>query len=109
MRNDELGKEARKKDPEYTCNGCDGKGESLKFSSQWVDKGGNTAPVTQVLEKGFKPFAIVTPEGEWLEKGKMGWWACVSDEKDKSVWEEQVKTVLEKYKKYTAVLVDCHI
>lgn len=39
MRNDELGREERAKNPAYTCNGCDGKGVSTMFPSKWVQKG----------------------------------------------------------------------
>ncbi len=30
-RNDTLGKKARKENPKYTCNGCNGKGKKVKF------------------------------------------------------------------------------
>lgn len=54
-----------------------------------------------------KFFALVTPEGEWIEKGRMGWWACVSDEKDN--WPEIESQVLGKYPDHKVVVVDCHI
>lgn len=34
----------------------------------------NTAPVSEILENKIVPFAIVTPDGEWHERGNMGWW-----------------------------------
>ena len=54
-----------------------------------------------------KFFALVTPDGEWIEKGRMGWWACVSDEKDN--WAEIEARVLAKYPEHKVVVVDCHI
>lgn len=39
LRNDDLGRQARADDPSYTCNGCDGKGLSTKFSSKWANVG----------------------------------------------------------------------
>ena len=39
------------------------------------------------------PFCIVI-DGVWCEKGEMGWWACVSNEKDPEDWHEEVKTLL---------------
>jgi hypothetical protein len=36
MRNDPLGQQQRAIDPEYTCKGCDGKGQSVKFASKWA-------------------------------------------------------------------------
>lgn len=37
------------------------------------------------------PFCYVCPEGEWYERGRMGWWAMVSDEKPAQTWEQQFK------------------
>lgn len=55
------------------------------------------------------PFAIVK-EREWFERGEMGWWACVSNEKDKNVWEKEVKKLLEGLSDDTLItIVDCHI
>jgi len=53
------------------------------------------------------PFAIVTPDGEWHEKGKMGWFANVSDEDDD--WKSRARTILANHKSCVAVGVDCHI
>jgi len=33
------------------------------------------------------PFALVLPDGEWAEKGEMGWWGMVSNEKKRTDWE----------------------
>lgn len=55
------------------------------------------------------PFAIVK-DRQWYERGKMGWWGVVCDEKDKDVWAEEVKKLLDDLppeKWLTAV--DCHI
>lgn len=45
------------------------------------------------------PFCVII-DGVWYERGKMGWWACVSDEKEKGDWNEEfmalVKTLPEK-------------
>lgn len=55
------------------------------------------------------PFAVLV-NGVWHERGEMGWWAHVTDEKDRSAWAEEV------HKIFNAVLddelitiVDCHI
>lgn len=77
----------------------------------WVVKGdvGPIADLKPNPERDCKNyfFALVTPEGEWVEKGRMGWWACVSDEKDD--WPEIETKVLAKYHDYTVTVVDCHI
>lgn len=60
-------------------------------------------------QKALVPFAVVK-DGKWYEKGKMGWWACVSDEKDENVWIEQVAKLFDGLDPETPVtLVDCHI
>lgn len=69
---------------------------------------GNISPVRE-LPDDFACFAIVTPEGEWIERGRMGWWACVSNEKDEDAWKHEIRAVLDKYSDCIAVGVDCHI
>jgi hypothetical protein len=54
------------------------------------------------------PFAILGPDGSWHEKGKMGWWACVSNEKED--WPSQARALFERYREgHYAVALDCHI
>lgn len=55
-------------------------------------------------------FAFITPIGEWCEKGEMGWWAVVYNEKEKSDWETEFKEFIDGLDKDTMVtIVDCHI
>lgn len=53
------------------------------------------------------PFAIVTPDGEWHEKGHMGWFACVSDEDEN--WPTRAREILAKHADCLAVACDLHI
>ncbi|MCR5658944.1 MAG: hypothetical protein K6G25_06420 [Bacteroidales bacterium] len=54
-------------------------------------------------------FAVVK-NGEWFERGEMGWWAAVSNEKDKDVWESEVRELLKDLSDDTLLTVmDCHI
>lgn len=55
------------------------------------------------------PFAILTPNGEWHDCGEMGWFGAVSNEKEESEWELEVRLIYEKYKDHTAVCYDLHI
>ena len=60
--------------------------------------------------KTATPFAFVTPIGVWHEKGEMGWWAMVSNEKDKNDWETEFKKFLDTLDDdVTVTLIDCHI
>ena len=39
------------------------------------------------------PFCLII-DGVWYERGKMGWWACVSDEKENSDWNEEFMNLI---------------
>ena len=113
-RDDELGRNFRLKDPTYTCNGCNGSGQEVVFASKLAEppEGGNVALVSRVLQlldegHNLLPFAIIRPTGEWLEKGEMGWWGIVTDEKE--AWPKAARSVLEEYTDHWAIVVDCHV
>lgn len=56
------------------------------------------------------PFAILMENLEWIERGKMGWWAIVSDEKDKDMWLEEFKNIFNAIPDDELItIVDCHI
>lgn len=44
-----------------------------------------------MLENKHVPFNFVTEEGDWYEKGEMGWWGMTANEKEKDVWIEEIK------------------
>ena len=35
------------------------------------------------------PFCFITEDGEWREKGEMGWWGSVSNEQPEDSWKQQ--------------------
>lgn len=54
-------------------------------------------------------FAVVK-DGCWYERGKMGWWGAVSDEKDADTWNEKFSELLDGIEGDTLItVVDCHI
>ena len=71
----------------------------------------NTAHVNKIdWDKSGIPFAYITPNGVWHEKGEMGWWAVVTNEKEKDVWIEEFNNILDTLKDDCMVtVVDCHI
>ena len=82
------------------------------FQNLSMDEKDNVATGKQVKKLAQNPdfgtFAILTKGGQWLEKGKMGWWACVSDkDKDYSAKAADVYQSLEDDD--VCILVDCHI
>lgn len=57
----------------------------------------------------FSTFAVLK-DGQWYERGKMGWWACVSDEKDETEWRNQFSSLIDSLPDTTLLtVVDCHI
>jgi hypothetical protein len=54
-------------------------------------------------------FAVLK-DGEWYERGKMGWWAMVADEKEQGKWNEEFKKLIEELPDDTLLtVVDAHI
>lgn len=54
------------------------------------------------------PYAIIDPDGEWHQKGKMGWWGISTGESD--TWKTDAHEILKKYRcDHVFVGLDCHI
>lgn len=67
------------------------------------------AYIAKCVAKALVPFAVVK-DGQWHERGKMGWWGCVSDEQDHDAWCAKVSELLDGLPPDTLVtMVDCHI
>lgn len=64
------------------------------------------------ISASFTPFACVTPDGEWHERGKMGWFACSSETPEEGLdWDLHFK---ERFldtadPDWMLTMVDCHI
>lgn len=70
----------------------------------------NCIPVAEAIEKEKIPYALITPEGEWKEKGEMGWFGMSSNDKNEDMWTTQVILFYEMYKEgYSVVSIDAHI
>jgi len=78
----------------------DGLDEFQCTETEYIERARNTA---------FSTFAVVK-DGKWYEKGKMGWWATVSDEKDPDMRNKEFKTLIDELSEDTCLtVVDCHI
>ena len=53
-----------------------------------VNTGGREAYVERCKAQAFSTFAVLK-DGQWYERGSMGWWGVVSDEKDTDNWQEE--------------------
>lgn len=69
----------------------------------------------EYAEKADLPFFAMNIEGEWTEKGKMGWWACVSNEKSEKEWSDINKEIVDRLSNeeylqdLSVTILDCHI
>ena len=61
------------------------------------------------LEQKLKCFAIITPDGEFHERGQMHWFGIVTDQKENDDWDEEIIKTIQKYQNDILVAVDCHI
>lgn len=91
------------------CNGCAGTGKRTKWPTDFKEHAGDIAPVTSLLDKDPRGYAIVTPDGEWHQRGRMGWFGTSSGDKPKDEWAAETRALLEKHRDCIAVAVDCHI
>lgn len=74
--------------------------EFLAPGDEYVKRAGDGALVT---------FAVLK-DGKWYERGEMGWWACVSNEKSNDEWNSEFAKLIESLPDDTLLtIVDCHI
>lgn len=108
-RDDDLGRQARAEDPAYTCNGCSGRGKTLKWPSH-LKPHANWMDTAKLIAGSIAPsYALLTPDGEWHQRGEMGWFGISHDEKERDTWENEYRKCLRAFPDTVAVAVDCHI
>ena len=57
----------------------------------------------------LKTFAVLK-DGEWYERGKMGWWGITTNEMDETSWDKEIVEFLRDLPDYTLISIyDCHI
>ena len=120
--------EARKKVvPDPKCEECHGSGKVKSTYNKnakwdWYEVGGRWSGYFGkdvvvkgkdakrfFLDKNKIPFAILSKDGKWHEKGRMGWWAMVSGDKG-DAWAAEAEAVIGSFgDDDTIVAVDCHI
>lgn len=65
--------------------------------------------IQNARNRAISTFAVIK-DGKWYEKGSMGFWACVSNEKDQDEWEKEFSSLLDTLPDDTLISVyDCHI
>lgn len=59
--------------------------------------------------RALSAFAVLK-DGQWCERGEMGWFGVVHDEKDEGAWEREFHALVEGLSPDTRItIVDCHI
>lgn len=63
------------------------------------------------INSQFSTYAVLTPDGEWYEPGRMGWWGISHANTDsEKEWDENYHKFLEEADpNWTITIVDCHI
>lgn len=64
------------------------------------------------IESSFVTFAVVLPDGQWIEKGEMGWWGMSFETDEESYdWDMHYKDRFldTADPEWTLYIVDCHI
>lgn len=102
--------------PSPDCYWCAGKGTVVEWQPNELvpalDR--NSCPGREVSPE-FVPYAYVTPDGEWHERGRMGWWGITIEdedgngEKDADAWRDEWTRAVGEHSGNLVVLVDCHV
>jgi hypothetical protein len=73
--------------------------EGGRWSGYLTNKEGKTTDCDLLTEvdwdKTDTPFCFVDANGEWIERGQMGWFAMVANEKKKETWDEEFKAYVQ--------------
>jgi hypothetical protein len=108
-RDDEIGREHRKRDTEYGCNGCDGTGTAVRWPTGWARHDGDIMPIANLTEEHLERFyRIITPYGRY---DKERWQPWNVEKGEKSFVEQEMpplKWLKEEFKDCVCVVVDNH-
>ena len=73
--------------------------EGGRWSGYLTNKDGSKTDCELLTEVDWDkteiPFCFVNDNGEWIEKGQMGWWAMVANEKKQADWNEEFKSYVQ--------------
>lgn len=67
----------------------------------------NIALTEEAIARHKTPHALITPDGVWHERGRMGWFgALITEVAD---WEQKARSILASYPGHRIVILDAHI
>lgn len=91
------------KDGSSGINGC---GSLLMQNEPGIDQAAKS-DIANIDE--LVTFALLK-DGQWYERGEMGWWGVAHDEKDEDLWKTQFNKLIEGLPNETLISIfDCHI
>jgi hypothetical protein len=93
--------------------------QPLNFSWGWDDNEKRDASKKNLADVAYKKdianlnelttFALIK-DGKWYEKGDMGWWGMVGNEKDEKEWDDEFKKLISDLPDDELISIyDCHI
>lgn len=87
--------------------------KALRDAKYWTDAENFQISREEYVENArnnaISTYAVVK-DGEWYEKGQMGWWGMSSNEIDQNEWNKRVMELIDETDDETLfTLVDCHI
>lgn len=82
--------------------------DTMKYLQYSIEKGETREQYIESHSK-FTAFAVLK-DGCWYERGEMGWWGVVHDEKDENEWATKFEELLNEVSDDTLISIyDCHI
>ena len=83
---------------------------TFKNDKYYREKYGNKSEYIKSMLT-FSTYAILTPDGEWLAPGEMGWWGCsLADPATEGSWERNFTSLIDTADPEDYItIVDCHI
>jgi hypothetical protein len=98
------------------CNGCMGEGLVKEYPNQYQDVPDRNAGKMSDTVEEFIPFAFVTPDGEWHETARMGWWGVTlkedefgNQEKEEEEWKNEWDNAKKNFADHIVFSLDCHV
>jgi hypothetical protein len=85
--------------------------DNMYTTEYYIKRYGNKEIYANTIAS-FETYAVILPNGEWYEKGKMGLWGMSSETHDEA--KQWAKSYKEKFldtadPEWTLTIVDCHI
>lgn len=92
----------------------DGGEEWLEEMGPFAEMSDYRVPRDQFIDEArvrcLQTFAVLMDDGKWYQRGEMGWWGVVTDEKNKDEWDREFAQLVRGLPPEAWItIVDCHI